>query len=366
MSNYQLTTAKLVWSEEFDQPSLNMDDWSHVIGGSGFGNGEWEFYTDRPENIRIEKNKLVIEIRKEQFEHRDYTSARIHTKGKKEFTYGRFEARIKVPVSKGIWPAFWMNGNTNNQHWPACGEIDILEKIGREPKTVHGTLHGPGYAGAYGIGEPYTIDEDFGDDFHTFAIEWIPDQIQWFVDGNLFYTFQDTDLPEGVPYPFDHPFYILLNTAVGGSWPDYPDESTQLPQFMLVDWVRVYQCEEYPPKATNSGSSANLNMMLVEKVWTELDHDGDYWNAKGYVKINDASNRPLAGVTIRANFTRLVTEGISEMKQTTDTNGIAGPFISQATKEHGVIHFAVKNIEKTGFKVDIFNSSANTADAFRE
>ncbi len=366
MSDYQLTNAKLVWCEEFDQPALNMNNWSYVIGGSGFGNGEWEFYTDRPENIRIENNQLVIEIRKEDYEHRHYTSARITTKGKQEFTYGRFEARIKTPGSKGIWPAFWMNGNTNGQHWPACGEIDIMEKIGREPKTVHGTIHGPEYAGAYGIGEPYTIDQDFGDVYHIFAVEWIPNQIQWFVDEKLYFTFQNTDLPQGISYPFDHPFYILLNTAVGGSWPDYPDETTILPQYMLVDWVRVHQCEKYPEKSTTSGGSANSKVMRVDKVWTEVNTNDEAWNINGYIKITGSDGTPLPGVTIRTNFTRLVSDGVSSMKQVTNADGIAGPFISQSTKEHGVIHFAVKNIEKNGYKLDIFNSVKNTVDTTHE
>lgn len=366
MSDYQLHNATLVWQDEFNMPYLNTKNWTPVIGGSGFGNGEWEYYTDRPENLRIENNQLVIEIREEDFEHRHYTSARIHSKGKREFQYGRFEARIKVPVSKGIWPAFWMNGNTNTQRWPACGEIDIMEKIGREPKTVHGTLHGPGYAGAYGIGEPYIINEDFGNDFHIFAIEWIPNQIQWFVDGNLYFTFQDGDLPEGFVYPFDHPFYLLLNTAVGGSWPDYPDESTILPQRMVVDWVRVYQSENYPPKASSSGSLKDSKSLRLDKIWAEtIENFGD-WHIEGYVKIVAEDGNPLPGVTIRANFTKLVTEGVSQMKQITNDQGIAGPFISESTTETGTIHLAIKNIEKTGYKVDIFNSVLNTLDTTKE
>ena len=356
---YRFKEAQLVWSEEFNHNTLNPNNWNIVQGGHGFGNGEWEYYTDRPENIRIENQQLVIEIRKENFERRHYTSARINTVGKKEFTYGRFEARIKVPVSKGIWPAFWMIGR-NGKHWPDCGEIDIMGKIGREPKTVHGTVHGPGYAGAYGIGEAYTIEEDFGNDFHIFAIEWQPEQIQWFVDGILFFTLQNIDLPKGTPWPFDHNHALLLNTAVGGSWPDYPDEETILPQFMLVDWVRVYQSPSYPEKVTHPLSTVPKPVLHLSDIQLEVMVLCYQWQVIGYAQILDTNNQPVPGVTLRANFTKAVTEGIGPMKHITDQNGWAGPFTSEIADQPGEIQLAIKNIEKPGWKLDVFGSIENT------
>jgi beta-glucanase (GH16 family) len=170
----------------------------------------------------------------------DYTSARLISRDKVEFTYGRVEARIRIPRGQGIWPAFWMLGSDINQvGWPNSGEIDILENIGREPQIVHGTVHGPGYSGADGIGGAYEIDSDFADDFHVYAIDWDPNAIRWYVDGNHYFTLTPNDL-NGDEWVFDHDFFLLLNVAVGGNWPGMPDATTEFPQTMLVDYVRVY------------------------------------------------------------------------------------------------------------------------------
>ena len=142
-----------------------------------------------------------------------------------------------------IWPAFWMLGNNiQTAGWPTCGEIDIMENIGREPAIVHGTIHGPGYSGADGIGSQYGLTTGaFSDAFHVFAVEWEPNQIRWYVDGNLYQTRTPADLPAGTQWVFDHPFFIILNEAVGGYWPGDPDATTVFPQKMTVDYVRVYQ-----------------------------------------------------------------------------------------------------------------------------
>jgi beta-glucanase (GH16 family) len=237
----------LVWNDEFDGAEGTGPDpgkWVRETGGHGWGNNELQFYTDRTDNAAMNGDgSLVITAREESYEGRDHTSARLKTQGLFEHTYGRFEARIRVPEGQGIWPAFWMLGNDiGDVSWPACGEIDILENIGREPTTVHGTLHGPGYSGGNGIGDSYQLPDEarFTDAFHVYAIEWETDVVRWYVDGNLYQTRTPDDLPGGAEWVYDHPFFLLLNVAVGGLWPGYPDETTEFPQRMVVDYVRVY------------------------------------------------------------------------------------------------------------------------------
>ncbi|MBZ5727099.1 MAG: glycoside hydrolase family 16 protein [Acidobacteriia bacterium] len=238
---------KLTWHDEFDGARLDAGKWVYVAGGGGFGNHELESYTSRPQNIHIEGGMLVIKAIKESYTGADgvargFTSARIHTHGKFAQRYGRFEARIRIPYGQGIWPAFWMMGD-GGEKWPDRGEIDIMENIGREPGTVHGTVHGPGYSGAEGIGGPYSLPtgQAFSDDYHVYAVEWEPAAIRWYVDDHRYKTLAPGDLPTGARWVFDSPFYLLLNLAVGGSWPGNPDETTIFPQAMYVDYVRVYR-----------------------------------------------------------------------------------------------------------------------------
>ena len=243
---------KLVWSDEFNGHSGSAVDptkWSFAVGGGGWGNNELETYTSRTANAHLEGGSLVITAIKETFTGpdnitRNYTSARLLTKNKFSQAYGRFEARIKIPFGQGIWPAFWLLGeNIDTAHWPNCGEIDIMENIGKEPSIVHGTFHGPGYSGGKGIGAAYTLTGGgkFSDEFHVFAVEWEPNVIRFYVDGNLYQTRTPADLPAGTPWVFDHPFFIILNVAVGGGWPGNPDATTVFPQRMQVDYVRVYK-----------------------------------------------------------------------------------------------------------------------------
>ena len=245
----------LVWSDEFSAAAGSPVDnakWVLDIGGGGWGNKELEYYTNSTPNASMDGNgNLVITAIKETLPRKkrcwygrcQYSSARIKTVGNFKQAYGRFEARIKLPSGQGIWPAFWMLGNNINKvGWPKCGEIDIMENIGREPSTAHGTIHGPGYSGASGIGTAYDLPAGaFEDDFHVFAIEWKPGAIRWYVDSNLYQTRTEADLPAGAAWVFDHPFFMLLNVAVGGSWPGNPDATTVFPQRMYVDYVRVYQ-----------------------------------------------------------------------------------------------------------------------------
>ena len=245
---------KIIWSDEFDGQagtSINDEYWTHELGGSGWGNNELQYHTNLPENVSLDGNgNLAIVARVDNsgeyachYGLCRYTSARIITRGKVEFTYGRVESRIKVPRGQGVWPAFWMLGaNFPQASWPVCGEIDIMENIGREPRTVHGTIHGPGYSGGEGIGRPKHIDKDFADDFHVYAVDWDPHIIRWYVDGDLYSELTPDDL-RGNKWVFDHDFFILLNVAVGGYWPGNPDTTTEFPQTMLVDYVRVYQLD---------------------------------------------------------------------------------------------------------------------------
>jgi beta-glucanase (GH16 family) len=248
---------RLVWKDEFDGPNgsaVDSSKWSFAIGGKGWGNNELETYTSRTANAHLEGGWLVIKALKETFTGpdkiaRDYTSARLLTKNKFSQVYGRFEARIKIPYGQGIWPAFWLLGdNIDTAHWPNCGEIDIMENIGKEPSIVHGTFHGPGYSGGRGVSAAYTLPggQKFADDFHTFAVEWEPNVMRFYVDGFLYKTRTPADLPAGTSWVFDHPFFIILNVAVGGGWPGNPDATTVFPQQMLVDYVRVSQRAPLP------------------------------------------------------------------------------------------------------------------------
>jgi beta-glucanase (GH16 family) len=242
----------LVWSDEFDGPSGALVDaarWVSETGGHGWGNNELQFYTDRGRNASLDgAGFLAIQALRERYEGgavvRDYTSARLKTQGRFEQAYGRFEARIKVPRGQGIWPAFWMLGSDIAAvGWPRCGEIDIMENIGKEPSIVHGTLHGPEYSGGNALSGAYTLPGGaaFADGFHVFAAEWEPGAVRFYVDGTLYHTRTPADLRPGQPWVFDHPFFILLNVAVGGDWPGRPDATTVFPQTMLVDYVRVYR-----------------------------------------------------------------------------------------------------------------------------
>lgn len=244
---------RLVWADEFDQKdgsTIDPSKWSVVLGGKGFGNKELESYTDRSENLRQEHGNLVIEARREPYTGadgvaRDYTSARIETRGKFEQTYGRFEARMKLPTGKGMWPAFWLlGGDIKAAGWPGCGEIDIMENIG-DPTRIYGTLHGPGYSGSHGISAHTDVaqDQPVDSNFHIYSVEWSPEKIVFSVDGVAYATRTKDDLPAGTTWVYNHPFFILLNLAVGGLWPGYPDATTRFPQQMLVDYVRVYQPE---------------------------------------------------------------------------------------------------------------------------
>ncbi|MGB1670508.1 MAG: family 16 glycosylhydrolase [Flavobacteriales bacterium] len=231
----------LVWSDEFDGESIDLSHWTYDLGASGWGNQELQNYTSDSENSYVNDGNLFIVARENGIH---YTSARMKSIGLQEFQFGRIDVRAILPKGQGIWPAIWMLGaNYPTVGWPACGEIDIMELIGSSPNTVHGTIHygadwtQHNYTGS-GTSIPWT--ETFSDEFHVFSIDWDENGITWLLDDQPFYTV-DNNVTGSQPYPFDNPFFFILNIAVGGQWPGYPDDTTEFPQFMAVDYVRVFQ-----------------------------------------------------------------------------------------------------------------------------
>ncbi|HTJ47661.1 MAG TPA: glycoside hydrolase family 16 protein [Kofleriaceae bacterium] len=234
----------LVWSDEFDGPAgspVDAGKWGFDTGGGGWGNAELEYYTNRTDNVRLDGHgHLEIVARAEQYGGRDYTSGRINTGGRFTQAYGRFEARIRLPQGQGIWPAFWTLGDDiGGSGWPQCGELDVMEAV-IDFRVCHGSAHGPGYSGAGGLTAAYQASASLADDFHVYAIEWEPGEVRWYVDDVMYERRTPNDLPPGTPWVYDHPFFVILNVAVGGNWPGPPDGSTQFPQTMVVDHVRVY------------------------------------------------------------------------------------------------------------------------------
>lgn len=250
------TNWQVVWSDEFNGPAQSAPDpskWTYDIGNNGWGNNELENYTNSTNNAYLDGNgNLVIHVKS------DLTSARMKSQGLFSFTYGKVEARIKIPRGQGIWPAFWMLGtNIDTAGWPQCGEIDIMENIGREPNIVHGTVHGPDQSGnATGVGAPYSLSSgSFADDFHVYAVSWSPASVQFLVDDNVYFTVTPST-NYSYPWVFNTPFFIIMNVAVGGNWPGYPDSTTMYPQDMLVDYVRVSQPVPSVAAAVNAASFA--------------------------------------------------------------------------------------------------------------
>jgi chitodextrinase len=237
------------WSDEFDQGSLDTSVWmdhignGHDYGGEGWWNNELQYYST--DNRWIENDRLVIEAREEtvsdEYGTYDYTSSKLLTKGNLTKQYGRIDIRAKLPQGQGMWPALWLL--TDQAGWPDGGEIDIMELIGDDPDLVWGTAHGPGWLGQNGIHGNYTLDSGvFADDFHVFSLVWDPDQLKWFVDGEQFHSVTKSEVQDaGGTWPFDqYEYYLIMNVAVGGEWPGAPDETTQFPQRMEVDYVRFY------------------------------------------------------------------------------------------------------------------------------
>lgn len=240
----------VVWEDEFDgalDAAPDATRWAFDLGrgDNGWGNNELQYYTDEPDNVaQTGDGMLAITARKEPLGGAEYTSARLRTQGLYAVTYGRIEARVKLPRGAGIWPAFWMLGeNITEVGWPQSGEIDIMEYRGQSPDIVQGSLHGPGYFGGNPISDVYFLPggAGFDEDFHVFAVEWDPGRIAWYVDDTLYNIATNTQVPKGGDWVFDQPFFIILNVAVGGAFVGPPAADTVFPQTMLVDYVRVLQ-----------------------------------------------------------------------------------------------------------------------------
>lgn len=252
-------TWPLVWSDEFDGPAGAPPDpgtWGFDLGdGSafglvGWGNNERQTYTDSPDNAALDgQGNLVLTVRRADgsstcyYGPCEYTSARLLTKDRREFEYGRIEVRFKVPAGFGLWPAIWLLGtNIDEVSWPQSGEIDVMEFVGRRPNEILGTIHGPGYSGSSGPSQTLDLGTPVPDDFHTAAIEWWPGHIAWFLDGAKYHETGPADVAPN-EWVFDHPFYLLLNVAVGGNLGGPVSSELELPASMVVDYVRLYREE---------------------------------------------------------------------------------------------------------------------------
>ena len=230
----------MIWNDEFNGAGVDTTKWEYEVNGNGGGNNELQYYTDKKENSFIENGALIIQARQENYLGKEYTSARLRTKYKGDWTYGLFVIRAKLPYGKGLWPAIWMlPTDWEYGGWPQSGEIDIMELLGDNARKVYGTIH---YAGTSNdhqqSGGSFTLPSgNFVEEYHTFIVAWDSTGFQWFVDDSLYFNTAKAK-------PFDKRFHLLLNVAVGGNWPGSPDAFTTFPQRMTVDYVRVYKKTE--------------------------------------------------------------------------------------------------------------------------
>jgi beta-glucanase (GH16 family) len=244
---------RLVWSDELSGPAgraPGRGKWEAVVGGAGWGNHELETDTGSTANASLDGHGHLAVIARHQSHTgadgitRPFTSARLDTAGRFSFTYGRVEARIKIPAGQGLWPGLWAVGDDiATVGWPRSGEIDIMESLGRDPFVNYGTVHGPkaGATDGYAIGHDFVSRVSLASAFHVYGVVWAPGSITWTVDGRPYARVTPHDLPRGSRWPFDRPFYLILDLAVGGDSPGAPDSATRFPARMLVDWVRVYR-----------------------------------------------------------------------------------------------------------------------------
>ncbi|MDH3589449.1 MAG: glycoside hydrolase family 16 protein [Gammaproteobacteria bacterium] len=282
----------LVWADEFEGVALDTGKWEPMIGNgsayglSGWGNNELQYY--RSENAVVADGVLTITAREENFGGYGYTSARLRTLNLGDWKYGRFEMRARLPVTQGMWPAFWMLPTASNYGtWAASGEIDIMESLGHEPESIHGTIH---YGGPFpenvSSGNQYFLPPGSATDFHVYAIEWEEGEIRWYVDGTLYSTRTQWYSTAGpYPAPFDQDFHLLLNLAVGGNFPGDPDASTVLPQDFIIDYVRVYQLPE--------------NVTPPERIFDDMEHGNPF--ANGWFSFNSS----IGGGGLDGNFSDL-------------------------------------------------------------
>ena len=289
-TDLDMTGYNLVWEDDFED-GISEDDWNYELHEPGWVNNELQSYVKSEENVYTKDGKLVIKPVETTDENGNtaYTSGRVNTQGKHDFTYGLFEASIKMPKGQGFLPAFWIMPTDENLYgqWPRCGEIDIAEVLGSDTGTAYGTIHyGNPHKESQGS---YTLSEgDFAEEFHTYACEWNPGEIKWYVDGNLIHTANDWySATEGLgeitfPAPFDQPYYIIFNLAVGGNWPGNPDESTDIAGATYeIDYVRVYQKDEY---------DENVTKPEKEVTYREPDETGNYVNNADFSVTEDLTD----------------------------------------------------------------------------
>lgn len=232
------------WSDEFNGNSLDTSVWNMEVRNDGCGNNELEYYTDRPNNVWVGGGTLVIKAIKENYINRNYTSGRLTTQNKKTWQYGKFAARIMIPTGQGLWPAYWLLGdNIGTAGWPGCGELDIMENKGSQPTISSGAIHfGPPWPNNMCFSSTYTLPSgNLYSSFHIFELIWTSTNVKWYVDGALFKTVNKSDITgTGQPWVFDHPFFYIINLAIGGTFDGNPGAGTIFPKYMFVDWVRVY------------------------------------------------------------------------------------------------------------------------------
>ena len=346
----------LKWEDQFNGDSLDRDSWNVELHEPGWVNNELQEYVDSPENIYVKDGNLVLKPVKTTGSDGkvSYTSGRVNTQNKHNFKYGLFEARAKVPAGQGFLPAFWMMPANENLYgqWPRCGEIDIMEVLGNDTKTSYGTIH-YGNPHSESQGKHILENGNFSDEYHTFSVEWEPGKISWYVDGTLIHTENDWySVTEGqgevtYPAPFDQPFYIILNLAVGGNWPGNPDETTDIDNAaFMIDYVKVYQKDSY---------DENVEKPEKTVILRDPDKDGNY--------INNGNFQTTEDLTDEKDWKFLTTLGGNATAEIKDGQ------LSVNTTEEGTVDYSVQLVQpdvpmKKGatykVKFDAYASEART------
>ncbi|AGB40279.1 beta-glucanase/beta-glucan synthetase [Halobacteroides halobius DSM 5150] len=334
---------ELVWSDEFNGDKINKDNWSFEVGNGhkqgipGWGNGELQYYTDG-DNAKIEDGKLVItakeEKRSDSYGSYDYTSTRMVTNDKFNQAYGKIEFRAKLPEGQGIWPAIWALGeDIDSVGWPKCGEIDIMEYLGHKPSTVHGTVHGPVSGGA-GIGSGYKLPEGkkFSEEFHTFAIEWDKDELEFYVDDTLYHVVSKDEVGDR-EWVYDHPYFFILNIAVGGHWPGNPDETTKFPQTMEIDYMRVYE-------------DKNSDTITGEEKW-----DSEYEKEWAQAKKEEASSGITSEKVVNGTFDSEIANDTEDHRDNWYVWAGQGGKVGSLAVENGEFAIDVKDIGSKSWNV---------------
>ncbi len=297
----------LVWSDEFNQAAGSVPDpskWTYDLGGGGWGNQELEVYTNAAANACIVADPdatdgKALAITAILTASGGYTSARLKTEGLFTTTFGRVEARMKLPYGQGLWPAFWMLGNNiGTVGWPTCGEVDIMENLGQDLTRIYGTLHGPGYSGAQGLQGIFSLPsgQSFSDGYHVFAVAWSPSLIEWSVDGQVYFTCTPATIPTGTQWVFNNaPFFLIVNLAVGGDWGGDPDATTIFPQVLYVDYVRVYALLTVGTLAGQAGTGGTVDGTGTT---ARFDQPADVAvDSAGNVYVADTDNHTVRVVT---------------------------------------------------------------------